>query len=316
MSTRDENLTDEDKFHNYIIGAIIILKSFYSVFAHYIEKNINIDELIFDFSIIIFFLLISYYLRDSSGGLSEVLLIETILVLLITVELLCPWYLGEIYGRYNNKGKGSLIYKLSSVFVLFIGLALSIIICFFLPLFLLDGYDFSILSGFYILANFIFAPLAIIIGWEYGSKYQKTRNEAGYIAEGFFPILYPFLFIIMPITLLALISFSNIRALIIVIFALLLIPVLKDVLKKIFETRIARLYIFPMMLCLSLEFSQIVIMEFLERNVQIHSFAVYSITSMMIISARVMLFLSPPVRSFNFFIGIICLGIYLFYKIN
>lgn len=273
------------------------------------KKYVNIDELIFDCSIIMLFLIINYFIIDDAPLVESINNVLLFLLLLITV-FLSPIYLSSINSRFYKFRKNSLN-KIISPISLLVTLSTSILIVYVMPYYLTEYYKSGIFYSFFLI-NLFFGIIALIIGWHIGSKYEIERDDPTRISIGIFTYLAPLL-VIMPIIVTAFIyefslnfPFSLLAGIIALIFSFNFLKTGNEIIEKIFRSLIFHDYIFPFFMASILTFTHEVFSEiiFIKNKNSTTLVFLQSLIISGILPTRVILLLSPPRKIFNVLIGL------------
>jgi len=273
-----------------------------------IRTNINFQDLIFDLLLYLLFFIFNSIVQKGKG-LAESMSIWLILLVLISIILLIPWYLGVLCKTYSKK----VFSKWGLRFIYSIGLTLSFILTIYPPYMISltkKHEDFFII---YIFIFIIFGLPAIVLGWTSGLSYKDNIDNPKKSSRGlsdFFNIIFlilgPFAGFI-GIFMYAFEGISITAIILIIIFISFIINTnSQSEIANYFKSKNIRYYIFPFILCLSLVFIHEIILDInfsLNETNWKNSLIVLFVSGLL--PTRMLMLFSPPIKKINFIMGVI-----------
>ncbi len=283
------------------------------------KKFINVDELIFDCTIFLFFFLINYFKTDNSIFIESINKPVLFFLLFLTV-FFSPMYLSAINSRFSVY-KHDLLNKILIPVSFIVTLSTSLFIVYAMPYYLVEYFNSFFFTSFFFI-NLFSGIIALIIGWHIGSNYENDKIDSKKLSIGIFTYLSP-LIVILPIFSTALLYeyskswyISLAFGIVILIFSQNFIKSGNDRLNDFFKSSLARNYVFPFIMAFMLSFAhELIDNVFIMKNRNESALAVLeSLIISGILPTRIILLLSPPRKILNVLTGL-CSLVILFFNI-
>mgnify|MGYP007056063398 CR=1 FL=1 len=276
----------------------------------HIKQYCNIDELVFDITLLIFFLINYYFFQEEK--LISIVNPFVVVFIFLFAEFLVPFYLASIYSQFYIKAKNNSVYNIFSKIALVSSIATSVLVCYVVPFVFLDYNNNETAYSIYIFFNFMTGTFSIILGWTFGLRADKNISLQSIDLKSYFILIMSVIIFMGGLFLVGYSIYIQSGFPLLAFFLLFsYLLIIKDKIKKFLTYDKFMNYIFPFLLCFVLNF----VFEILNDIIGFKK-SFYAVVVSGVLPTRLIISFTPPFRLINFMIGIFLISLIIFKNIE